>query len=189
MASDIILEEESIRMEGPMFDLHGHTLVLDAIAARDASLNTDDLRRPLVHDAGDTLTINWRGKYAGGVAVMGPVTMPGAVSMPGTVSVGGISVDGKLSMRLFPNVAPGGTIDGTVLGGIGGRMDDAAPADGSRDRLLTPRVDPFEHLRSTDPIIDLAKEIRLFRQLLLTIEDRLKALESLRHGDQNNPQP
>jgi hypothetical protein len=184
MASDIILEDESIRMEGPMFDLHGHTLVLDAIAARDASLNTDDLRRPLVHDGGDTLTINWRGNYAGGVAVMGPVTMPGAVTMPGTVampgtvSVGRVSVDGKLSMRLFPDAPPHGTFAGTVHDEIGGRLDDAQPLDGSREMSLTARVDPFEHLRSTDPIIDLAKEIRIFRQLLLAIGDRLNALES-----------
>jgi hypothetical protein len=182
MASDIILEDESIRMEGPMFDLHGHTLVLDAIATRDASLNPDDLRRPLVHDSGDTLTINWRGKYAGGVAVMG------AVTMPGTVSVGGISVDGKLSMRLFPDAIPPGVFFNPAIGGaaggatnhdaIGGSTDGAQPADQSDGMALSARVDPFGHLRSTHPIIDLAKEIRLFRQLLLAIDDRLKALES-----------
>jgi hypothetical protein len=102
--------------------------------------------------------------------------------MPGTVSVGGISVDGKLSMRLFPDVAPHGTYetipDGSDLDVMGRHMDDLQPVDRSRERPMTARVDPSEHLRSTDPIIDLAKEIRVFRQLLLAIEDRLKALES-----------
>ena len=153
MASDIILDEESIRIEGPMVDVHGHTLVLDFILPRDAALNTDDLRRPLVHDAGDSLTINWGQKYTGGVTIFGDVSIPGRLAVASE-----LSVPGHLRVNLPESILPEPDPErGRTVGGIRGL---------------------YLSLSATPVHVDVGPQLRMLRELVKDLNERLSALES-----------
>jgi hypothetical protein len=176
MPSDIRLEDERLRLDGPTFDLNGHTVILDYIVARDETLDMDALRRPLVHDAGDSLTINWRGNYSGGVGIVG------AVSMPGSLAVRQASV-GTLHVELQAGeAAPSAPADAGPAAAraqrFGGLVSDAGITRVDPGAPTLVASDPFEHLESTRSPVDVGREIAILRRLLANLNERLKALEA-----------
>jgi hypothetical protein len=177
MSSDLILEDESIRFEGPTFDMHGHTLILDNILPRNSETNPAELRRPLVHDAGDSLTINWQEKYTGGVSVMGHVAMPGTVSIAALSIQGAVDITGPLRIDLGVRPAPSSNGVEIRPGNAGGLLDDLDLVDTTASHT-DELSDPFQILLSTRSPVDLAREIRILRHLVLKLDERLKALES-----------
>ena len=61
--------------------VQGHDLILDSPARRKKGTAGHGLRRALVQDQADGLTINYNHDYPGGVTLNGPVTVTGDVTM------------------------------------------------------------------------------------------------------------
>lgn len=67
MKSDIILENEKVKIEGKA-TITGPDLEIDA---RDRRKSNGGYRRAVVHNFDDGLTLNWNKDYPGGVTIMG----------------------------------------------------------------------------------------------------------------------
>jgi hypothetical protein len=84
MPTDIILDdggEETIRIKGSAVTMESADLLLDH---PDRRLNNRGVRRALVHDQRDGLTINYNGDYPGGVTIVGlnlPDKNPGMIKV------------------------------------------------------------------------------------------------------------
>ena len=158
MTTDIILDEQFVALQGDFVDVRAPALVLDAITDRtDPKLDTEVLRRPLVHDADDSLTINWRNHYSGGVSVYGRVSISGTLLL---------SIDSTATSG--PGISPPAS----------GLSDAEAPP--SPAAYAPMMMDPFSvlvsHLHRSP--IDLASEIVALRQLILNLNERVKTLEA-----------
>jgi len=84
------------------FNIHGSDLTLDHPARRKPG--GARLRRALVHDESDGLTINFDNDYDGGVTINGPITtrdfkLRGGITMNGAITInGGITMSRNLSL-------------------------------------------------------------------------------------------
>ncbi len=67
MGSDIILENDKVRVQGKIA-VNGPDVEVDSA---DRRKNTRGFRRAMVHDFGDGLTINWDKDYPGGITMYG----------------------------------------------------------------------------------------------------------------------
>ncbi|MBM4782796.1 MAG: hypothetical protein GQE15_34400 [Archangiaceae bacterium] len=77
----------SVTAAGRRGSFDGTELVMDT-AARRGSAPDGGTRRALVHDANDTLTINYAADYTNGVALNSPFTVYGSQTVTGTLSQG-----------------------------------------------------------------------------------------------------
>ncbi len=100
----------------------GTELVMDT-AARRGSAPDGGTRRALVHDANDTLTINYAGDYTNGVALNPPFTVYGSQTITGTLAqgcpstypIGGGAVTMvDMGVYCITQAAPAGLARGTV---------------------------------------------------------------------------
>ena len=198
MPSDIILEENWIRLEGPSIDMHGHTVVLDNILPRGSTTNSEELRRPLVHDAGDSLTINWGQKYAGGVTIFGAVSVPGTLTLNGAVSVPGtLSLTGSVRVNIAlpapapapapaPSPATGAATGAVRPGGVvlpagtGAAATNPATVPGAASPVLVEAANAFATLAASPTEVELRKEIQMVRIILKNFSDRIDLLEKRR---------
>ena len=69
MATDIVLDETAVVIDGLTLKVNGAELVLDHAPRRAGA--TAGARRALVHGEGDVLRLNFKGDYRGGVQVQG----------------------------------------------------------------------------------------------------------------------
>jgi hypothetical protein len=78
--TDVVLEEQVIVLSGSAIDARGHDMLLRD--SQRAHKGSHQLRRALVHDFQDGLTINWQRDYPGGVTVfdLKAVPKPGVMS-------------------------------------------------------------------------------------------------------------
>jgi hypothetical protein len=81
---DITLDGSTIALEGDRVHIDGFDLDLDSSERRS---NTSGLRRALVHDFDDGLTINYAGDYPAGVRIHGATSIRGALHTEGTTTV------------------------------------------------------------------------------------------------------
>jgi len=101
MSSDIILNEDNVTLEGHRIYCHAADFILDDVGRRSGTDTNDPnvVRRALVHDPGDGLTVNWDHDYPGGITVNGNVLMNDELSVGGNVRMAGeLSVDGNVHM-------------------------------------------------------------------------------------------
>jgi len=78
--SDIVFGTfDQIEVTCSNLNVHGSDLTLDSPARRKPG--GPRLRRALVHDESDGLTINYNADYPGGVTVAGPLALSGNVSL------------------------------------------------------------------------------------------------------------
>jgi hypothetical protein len=78
--SDIVFGTfDQIEVTCSNFNVHGSDLTLDSPARRKPG--GPRLRRALVHDESDGLTLNFNADYPGGVSVSGPLALRGNVSL------------------------------------------------------------------------------------------------------------
>lgn len=83
MTTDIRLDEHGgdwVEVDAAALRIRGADLIIDDPRRRRA----DGLRRALVHDQGDGLTINIEGDYPGGVTIDGDLRLTGALLAGGT---------------------------------------------------------------------------------------------------------
>lgn len=99
MATDIKLDQGDgnwLIAESRYFKSTAIDLMLDSPERR-SKAGTSPLRRALVHDFSDGLTINWGSDYPGGVTLNGGVTMTSGATVTGTLTVKqDLTVNGKL---------------------------------------------------------------------------------------------
>lgn len=83
--TDLRLEPENHQIVvsgGAVVKVAAHDLLLDSPPRRGPlAAEQKGLRRALVHDFQDGLTINWARDYPGGVSIYGKVTMPDGLSV------------------------------------------------------------------------------------------------------------
>lgn len=82
MPTDIVLDEDDgnvVRITANRVDIDGSDLNLSAPSRKTGE--GSELRRALVHDENDGLTINFNGDYPGGVTIVG-LKNPGSHTMP-----------------------------------------------------------------------------------------------------------
>lgn len=93
MATDIKLDQQGgnwVVIEGAVLKCAGSDLMLDSAQRR--SPGSGPLRRALVHDASDGLTLNFARDYPGGVTVEGGLAVTRDLAVTGEVTVGGVRV-------------------------------------------------------------------------------------------------
>jgi hypothetical protein len=81
--SDIVFDDTNNRVyvQCDVIFVEGHDLILDSPARRKAGTQGGGLRRALVQDQSDGLTINFNHDYPGGVTLNGPVTITGDLTL------------------------------------------------------------------------------------------------------------
>lgn len=163
MKSDIKLDGDFTVVEGSALMSRTWDIMLDA---PDRRVNSDGLRRALVHSSNDELVINFAGDYPGGVTIAGKTNLdtiaassklemiPPRVEQP-TSQPSDLTMGESVS-------SPGsdlglGQIDPALL------VEDVFTAiERSQDRTTT----------------ELTAEIRRLRQAVLELNERLKRLEN-----------
>lgn len=78
--SDIKLSSNQVTVEAFTLKSDGADVIIDYSPRR---RSTSGLRRALVHNYDDGLTINWADDYPGGVTIRGNVVMPGNLTVSG----------------------------------------------------------------------------------------------------------
>lgn len=91
MPSDIRLEENTVVVEGNWMHARTWDFMLDAPDRR-GQRNTEGLRRALVHNRNDGLTINYENDYPGGVVIESEVWLDGVLQ---------VAFSSDLYIRLF----------------------------------------------------------------------------------------
>ena len=93
MSSDIKLDGDWVIVEGKWTRIRTLDLMLDAPERRS---NQAGLRRALVHNRNDGLTINYEHDYPGGVTVYGNVTATDNVKIAGNLAAKSVSITGDV---------------------------------------------------------------------------------------------
>lgn len=84
MSSDVILEDNTVRITEAALKIEGPDLCID-VAGRRSAKNTSRPRRALVHDFNDGLTVNWDHDYPAGVAIRGPASIDRGLVIEGEI--------------------------------------------------------------------------------------------------------
>jgi hypothetical protein len=130
VATDVILDDNDVRIEGWQLIVHGADLVIDAYNERRNGHLTGQ-RRAVVHGWNDTLMLNLAGDYTGGTVIQGDaVTAEGDVncganvSCKGTVTAGGVVCNGEAQCGVLnaDDVVLWRTVTMPTMPGPGGTM-------------------------------------------------------------------
>lgn len=118
MDGDVKLNGDTVIIEGRVIQATATDVILDNKERRRKNASPISLRRALVHNFDDGLTINFAGDYPGGVQINGPVTLPGGpltAPVVKTVTIMSMASDNDIvctarGLRIF-NSDAGGTSD------------------------------------------------------------------------------
>lgn len=147
MQSDIKLDETSAVVEGTALVSKTWDIMLDA---PDRRQRAEGVRRALVHDFNDGLTLNFAEDYPGGVTISGKTHL---------------SIKTVLQTKLRPAPASPGGFD--IPGGFGGLPGGILKVD------VFAAISESQAKQETN----LAAEIRRLREAVLELNERLKRLE------------
>jgi hypothetical protein len=163
-------------------DIDGSYLTFDArvvkVVASDLIIDAPDrhrgggpLRRALVHDQSDGLTLNFGGDYPGGVTIGGSLHAPGAVNVTGplhttgTVSLNGpLTTSGPVHLNGVAEVTPQ-AYNLIVHGGISFEVQVIAAHLGGPTKMT----------------VILEQELSALRTLIADLTTRVAALEARPH--------
>jgi hypothetical protein len=106
MTSDIKLDGDGVIVEGKWTRLEMPDLMLDSPWSRQ---NQQGLRRALVHDAQDGLSINWNGDYPDGVKIRSRLQVKDYIRTRGIIIVPEESGEEVIPTPLPPGSPPGGS--------------------------------------------------------------------------------
>ena len=81
MKSDIALDNEEVVVMGQFINAHAHDFMLNSPDRMTEAPGRKSVRRALVHDIGDKLTINYGGDYPLGVKIVGSVEVVDALTV------------------------------------------------------------------------------------------------------------
>jgi hypothetical protein len=88
MATDIVLDDvdgNHVTIKGFRLNVVAPDLVLDSPDRRTRISPTSPVRRALVHDQNDGLTVNYDGDYSGGIKLCGQVTVVDSIKVNGEI--------------------------------------------------------------------------------------------------------
>ena len=146
--SDIRLTEQDVQLEGRRVICSAYDVVLDNPARRRPG-DPRGVRRALVHDFDDGLTLNWNQDYPGGVTIRGVVSLPEGIQDARIAS---------LTLRLrSPRTGAVMRRPGRGLG------------------LGYPLEEEIEYETITE--IDVADELDWLRDQILDLSSRVRAIE------------
>ena len=171
--SDVRLEVESVVLDAATTVVAGHDLCIDSQARR--STDGPALRRALVHDFKDGLTINWDGDYPGGVTIRGDVEIPGFIRIENGTARRLHAEKIELQLR-------------SPLPRITGAGAHAAPAEGvaAHGHNMATLNTPHHALHLPSDLLqpgtaDLEQQLRAAFQVIAELRDRVERLEQ-HHG-------
>ena len=99
MPTDIKLDQNGgnwLLIEGNFLKTTTHDVIIDAPSRRRPGPSSP-MRRALVHDFNDGLTINWGGDYPGGVTVTGNLGVTGALTVTGDIKSAGVALNATIA--------------------------------------------------------------------------------------------
>ena len=175
MDADIKLDGSVVRLEGDRVAVTAPDLEVNSPARRTGAGHST-LRRALVHDGRDGLTINFGGDYPGGVFIAGNVELNAGLRSHGNCTMPGLILLEYLIMHR-PN-----TDDLFLNAGFFQSLTDFLNGEPIVDTI---QLDNFEPDPAMTPIggpvamkpVDLAAELHRLRAEIKSLKDRLHALD------------
>lgn len=176
MASDIILEEDQVRIVSGALKVEHSDFCLDADSRRSGA-NSDSPRRAMVHDFGDRLTLNWGHDYPAGIALLGPVSVDHGMKIDGGLSASGEAIVSRLIVfskkkesfvvGLDGEVIPIGSVEGVASGLL-------SPQEQLADQKLRTNVaDKFGGTAADYTAVDILREIGQLRHELNLLKKKI----------------
>ena len=164
MATDVILDQNdgtTVVLDARVVKMVSPDIVIDFPARR----RSGGLRRALVHDESDGLTVNFNGDYPGGVTISG--------------GVGGVTINGELVIRDGEPIRGGITINGpiTINGGIGMSRNLNLTGDIQFEIRHFNDIGDILSIPLPTETVSLAETIKSLRADIAALQNRITMLE------------